>query len=353
MIVAVLGSGNGGTAIAFDWAAAGHEVRLADFPEHARSVEPAAERGVLRASGELEGEAPIAQSGFDIGAAVTGADLVFIVGPAFATASFAEAAAPHLRDGQTVIVCPSSCGGGLVVRSFLPKDSGVVVGETHTLPYAARLTEPGHVHVFLKLRGGMLASALPAAESARVAETLSSVYPGTVATGIWQTTLQNANPVIHPAVTLLNAGLLERTSGDFLFYEEGVTPSVGRAIEAVDRERIAIGAALGAEIVPDPVLSLEQGYMTEASYETGYANAPGFKGIGAPSSLDGRYLTEDIGYGLVFMSDLGRAVGVPTPTMDAIIQLGSVVLGRDFRAEASRTLAALGLPEDREALRAL
>ena len=51
--------------------------------------------------------------------------------------------------------------------------------------------------------------------------------------------------MIHPAVTLLNAGLIERTGGAFLFYEEGVTESVGRAIEAVDRERLAIADALG------------------------------------------------------------------------------------------------------------
>jgi len=34
---------------------------------------------------------------------------------------------------------------------------------------------------------------------------------------------------------------------------------------------------------------------------------------------------------------------VPTPTMHAVIEIASVLLGRDFRREAPRTLAGLGL----------
>jgi opine dehydrogenase len=157
--------------------------------------------------------------------------------------------------------------------------------------------------------------------------------------------LQNGNPVIHPAVTLLNAGLIERTDGGFLFYEEGVTEAVGRAIEAVDRERLAIAAALGVRIMSEPDLGVVQGYMREANYSTGYSTAPGFLGIGAQSQLDNRYLTEDVGYSLVFLADLARHVGVETPAMDAVITIASIILARDFRAEGARTLATLGLDQ--------
>ena len=90
--------------------------------------------------------------------------------------------------------------------------------------------------------------------------------------------------MIHPAVTLLNAGLLERTGGGFLFYEEGVTESVGRLIEAVDNERLAIAAALGVKILSEPAIGVRQGYMTEQNYSTGYSKAPGFLGIAAQAS---------------------------------------------------------------------
>jgi opine dehydrogenase len=160
-----------------------------------------------------------------------------------------------------------------------------------------------------------------------------------------QTSLQNGNPIIHPAITLMNVAAIERTSGDFYFYEEGVTPAVGRLIEAVDRERLAIAKKLGVDVLPDPELGMIQGYQTENNYDTSYQRAPGYKGIKAQSSLDYRYFNEDIGYGLVFMSNLGAQMGVPTPHMDAIITIASTLMKRDYRNERKRTMDTLGLTE--------
>ena len=39
MKIAVLGSGNGGCAVAFDWATRGHQVSLFDFAQFAESIE--------------------------------------------------------------------------------------------------------------------------------------------------------------------------------------------------------------------------------------------------------------------------------------------------------------------------
>jgi hypothetical protein len=83
--------------------------------------------------------------------------------------------------------------------------------------------------------------------------------------------------------------------------------------------------------------------MTESDYSTGYSKAPGFLGIKAPDRLASRYLTEDVGYTMVLFTDLARRLGVPTPVMDSIIELTCVVLERDLREEAPRTLASLGL----------
>jgi opine dehydrogenase len=347
MKIAVLGAGAGGTAVAFDWAAHGHEVRLFDFEQFPDNVRHVAASGRIEAEGGLEGSAPIAYSGHEIETAMRGADTVFVVGPAFATRPFAAACAPFLEAGQEVLVCPGSTGGALAFKheaGLAVASDEIRVSETSTLPYAVRLTEPGHIRVFLKLAGGFFLATLPARHTERTLELLREVYPGLEpAENVLQTTLQNANPVIHPVVTLLNAALLERTGGDFLFYEEGVTPGAGRLIEAIDRERIAIGEALGIEVVPDPVLSLRQGYMTKASYEDGYRTAPGFLGIKAQSSLDHRYLNEDVGYGLVFLAALGRQLGVATPIMDSVIALTSRLTNRDYTAEAPRTPASLGM----------
>jgi opine dehydrogenase len=185
---------------------------------------------------------------------------------------------------------------------------------------------------------------LPRSGTQRLLSMIQDVYPGAEAADtVFQTTLQNGNPVIHPAVTLLNTALIERTEGGFLFYEEGITEAVGRAIEAVDRERLAIAAALGVPVLSEPELGVLQGYMRQDNYSTGYSTAPGFLGIGAQSKLDHRYLTEDVGYSLVFLADLATRLGVPTPVMDSLITIASVVLARDFRAEGVRTVKTLGL----------
>jgi opine dehydrogenase len=347
MKIAVLGSGNGGCAVAFDCATHGHEVSLFDFEEFPDNVECIRKNGGIYAKGELEGFASVAYAGHDIEKTLDGADIIFAVGPAYSTRPFAQACKPYLRKGQTVIVCPGSCGGSIEFKHGAGlgiRDEDIIVAETSTLPYAVRTVEPGKTRVFLKLRGGLFLAAVPAKNTTQVLEKIQNVYPAmTAAKNILQTGLQNSNPVIHPAITLLNVALIERTGGDFFFYEEGVTPAVGKLIEAVDEERVAIGRKLGIEVIPDPELGCLQGYMREPTYDKGYAEAPGFKGIKAQSSLDYRYFNEDVGYGLVFMKKLGEQVGVDTPYMSTVIRLASLLMDRDYLLEARRTMESLGL----------
>ena len=347
MIVTVVGSGNGGLATAFDFAHHGHTVRIFDTPHFPDHVAEVAAAGGINAIGAIEGFAEIAYSGHDAETALDGAELIVPVGPAYSTENQARVVAPHLVPGQAVLVCPASCAGAITFKRAAGlnlDDDSITVGETSTLPYAVRIIAPGRINVFHKLGAGVYVAGLPRSGTDRLLSMIQDVYPGTVAAdSVFQTTLQNGNPVIHPAVTLLNAGLIERTAGGFLFYEEGITDAVGRAIEAVDRERLAIASALGVSVVSEPDLGVVQGYMREANYTTGYSTAPGFLGISAQSQLDNRYLTEDVGYSLVFLADLAGRMGVETPMMEALITMASAVLGRDLRAEGKRTLATLGL----------
>ena len=346
MNITVLGAGAGGTAVAFDCASFGHDVRLFDFADFPQNIATIAEQKGIHAEGDIAGFANIVSAGHDVDEALQDAELIYVVGPAYSTTPFGEAVAGKLKAGQTVIVSPCSCGGALAFKKAAGldvADDSVRVAETSTLHYAVRLTKPGSIRVFLKLKAGNLLAALPGQHTDAV---LKLIYPSMeAAESIMQTSLQNANPVIHPAVTLANAARIEGTGGDFLFYEEGVSDATGRLIEGLDKERIAIGARLGVNILPDPVMGMRQGYMLADNYGEAYRNAPGFKGIGAQPQLDHRYLHEDVGYGLVFMSELGRQVGVETPTMDAIIQVASVLMARDYAAEALRTPASLNIAD--------
>jgi opine dehydrogenase len=347
MKITVLGSGNGGCAVAFDSAAHGHSVSLFDFDTFPDNIKRIQQQGGIHAEGELAGFAPIAYAGHDIEQALSEAEIIYAVGPAYSTRPFGEACQPYLRKGQVVIVCPGSCMGSVEFKNGAQlglEDEDIIVAETNTLPYAVRLVEPGKIHVFLKVKNGLFTAAVPSGSVNRVIEKILDVYPMMdAAKNALQTSLQNGNPVIHPAVTLLNSALIERTQGNFFFYEEGVTPAVGRLIKAIDEERIAIGKALKIDVIPEPEIGHVQGYMAEPTYDRGYAEAPGFKGIKAQSRLDYRYFHEDVGYGLVFWQSLAEQIGVETPNIAAVIRLASVLMGQDYGAQGKRTMKSLGL----------
>lgn len=346
MKVAILGSGNGACAMAFEWARAGHDVYLYDFPQFDRQIKAINAAGGIYSEGQMEGFQPIKYAGHDIELCLKDAPLVFAVGPAYSTEPFGKACAPYIEKGQVYVVCPSSCMGAILFKNALGlsiDDNSVIVADTSTLPYAVRIIADGKIAVYNRLDGGYLLATLPSSKNDMVYDLLQPVHNGIEkAANIFQTCLQNANPMLHPCITTLNAARIEGPN-DFFFYEEGVTPGVGRLLKAIDEERMALGAAMGLVIEDDPHISIRQGYMTIENYDTGYSTAPGFTGILAQTQLDYRYYNEDAGFGLVLWVDLADRLGLEVPNIRAMLQIVSSIMGRDYKAEKARTLATLGL----------
>lgn len=346
MKVAVLGSGNGGLATAFEWARAGHEIYMFDFPQFGKQIKAISETGGIYSEGQMEGFQPIKYAGHDIEVCLKDAELIFVVGPAYATEPFGKACAPYAKAGQIYVVCPSSCMGAILFKNALGlsiEDNSIIVSDTSTLPYAVRIVGDAKIAVYNRLGGGVYLATLPSTKNDMVYDILKPVYECVEkAKNIFQTCIQNANPMIHPCVTTLNVGRIESPE-DFYFYEQGVTPGVGRLLKAIDDERIEIGKALGLEIETDPHISLRQGYFTVETYDTGYSTAPGFKGIYAQTQLDYRYYNEDAGFGLVLWVDLADRLGLEVPTIRSMLQIVSAIMGRDYKAEKARTLDTLGL----------
>jgi len=346
MKVAILGSGNGACAMAFEWARAGHDVYMFDFPQFDRQIKAINAAGGIYSEGEMEGFQSVKYAGHDIALCLKDAPLIFAVGPAYSTEPFGKACAPYLQEGQVYVVCPGSCMGAVIFKNALGlaiDDYSVTVADTSTLPYAVRIIEDGKIAVYNRLGGGCLLATLPSSRNEEVYALMKAVHP-CIEKGknVFQTCLQNANPMLHPCITTLNAARIEGPE-DFFFYEEGVTPGVGRLLKAIDQERLAIGAALGLEIEDDPHISIRQGYMTEENYDHAYATAPGFLGIKAQTQLDYRYYNEDAGFGLVLWVDLADRLGLEVPTIRAMLQIVSAIMGRDYKAEKARSIDALGL----------
>ena len=342
---AVLGGGAGARAAAADLALNGYRVRLWELPRFAANIAALMDEPRLTITGVEEAEVRLDSVGVDLAQACEGAEVIMVVTQALGHAEIASLLAEVVADEQVVVINPGSTGGALEFAHILREKGGPIptLAETSTLTYAARVS--GDRGVFIKRRVKLVkTAALPATETERVVRLLKPVFPGLVpAANVLETMLSNGNPVIHPAIMLANAGLVERMAGDWEFYAEGVTPAVADLIRAVDEDRLALGRAVGVDLLPEPEMCLHQGYSESADYLECYRDSPGFQGLGGPASLEHRYLTEDVACGLVTMLELAEVFGVALPTIAAVVQVTSVLLGRDLRAQPRRGLASLGL----------
>jgi opine dehydrogenase len=172
---------------------------------------------------------------------------------------------------------------------------------------------------------------------------LNVAFPAfTAGSNVLATSLENIGAVFHPALTLLSAGWIESTGGDFEYYLQGISPAVAKVLERVDEERLAVAGALGIRTVS----AREWLYLAYDSRGDDLCSAirdtSGYAGIKAPATIDHRYVWEDVPMSLVPMSSIGAMLGVPTPTIDMVIDLARIMSGKDFRA-AGRTVATLGI----------
>jgi len=346
--IAILGAGHGGLAAAADLTLRGFTPRL-----HARSGErigPLRERGGIEVRGVHEGFVPFAALTTDVAEAVDGADLIMLVVPSIAHEDYARALAPHVRPEVPILMNPGHTGGGLHFLHAL-RGAGyrgpVDVCETVTLTYICRRVAPTVVEIYSYTRQLGFA-ALPGRNTGALHARLAAVYPEIVArSSVLETGLSNINAIFHPPGMLMNTGWIEHTQGGFLFYAEGVTESVGRAVSAIDRERMAVAAALGVPARTFLDIFCAAGLTTEAARDSGSVaracreSAPN-RTLRSPPSLRHRYVDEDVGFGLVAFSALGRLAGVPTPVIDAHVTLAAAATGTDFW-DTGLTLERMGL----------
>jgi opine dehydrogenase len=342
----VIGAGHGGRAMAAHLALMGFRVTLFNrTPERIAAIK--ARRGIDLESceGGPRGFARLALVTSDMEAALTGADVVMVVVPSSAHAEVARAAAPHLNDGQIVVLHPGRTLGAIEFDKVLC-DQGckadLTIAEAATFIYASRADGPAQARIF-RLKEAVPLAALPATRTAQVLEALAPAYPQFIdGVNVLRTGLDNMGAIFHPALTLLNAGRIESTHGDYEFYIEGVTPSVARVLEALDRERVTVAASLGIR-AQTAMEWLKMAYDADGEdLHQAIHNQPGYYGIKAPSTLNHRYIFEDVPMSLVPIAALGQHFGVSVRGMDSVIRLACIIHRTDYWRRG-RTLDKLGI----------
>lgn len=345
-IYAVLGAGHGGKAMAAHLALMGCDVTLYNrTPDRVAAIRS---RGGIEL--ESNGDGP---RGFgrlrcvtsDMGEALRDADLVHVVVPSSAHADIAKTAAPHLRDGQIVVLHPGRTLGAIEFDKVI-RDNGctaeVIVAEAETFLYASRSDGPAQARIF-RVKEAVPVAALPATSTPQVLAALAPAYPQYIdGISVLHTGLNNMGAIFHPALTILNAGRIESTHGDYEFYIEGVTPSVARVLEVLDRERVTVAASLGIR-ARTALEWLKLAYDADGEdLNEAIHNQPGYNGIKAPSTLNHRYIFEDVPMSLVPIAALGQHYGVSVRGMDSIIRLGCLIHRTDYWRRG-RTPERLGI----------
>lgn len=341
---AVLGAGHGGMALAAFLAARGVPVRLWNRSEAPLRAVAAGGIALHRAGAEPAVARPERVS-TDLGEILRGSEAVVVALPAAAHRPVALAAAPHLRDGQAVLLLPGRTGGALEFARSLAEAgcrARVLVGEAATFPLASRVPRPGRAEIH-GVKRDVRAAALPAWRTPELLALMRPLLPMLrPAPSVLHTSFDNVGAVLHPAITLLNAGRIEAHPGGFRFYAEGVTPAVARVLAALDGERLAAAAAYGVQARPLSRWLAETYGHRAAGLGEAVAGNPAYARIAAPGTLDHRYLWEDVPTGLVPLAELARAAGGSLPTAEGLIDLAGAVHGVDYRA-SGRTLERLGL----------
>ncbi|WP_186421263.1 NAD/NADP octopine/nopaline dehydrogenase family protein [Bosea sp. CS1GBMeth4] len=340
MRVAIIGSGGIGRGYAAYLSSAGHQPILWS-PSGAALVDFAGGAG-LTVTGTLEGTLPLALAR-DCAEAVDGADAVIVAVQANGFRAVFEALAPQLRARQGVIVSAHCSFAALHLHRLLAaRGLDLPIAAWATTALTARKSGPRGVHVS-GIRARLDVATLPQRHAEAGLALCRALFGDRFEPrpDVLAIMLSNLNPPAHMATMLGN--LTRAEQGEDWPNYGSITQGVGRIIDAMDAERLSLARAFGLE-----VRSVQDHYRLSFGVEPGpvgemaaavYRKRPELLG---PKSLDTRFITEDVPFGLVPLDLLGAIAGMELPLHRAGIALFDAICARDFRAE-NDLLPALGL----------
>ena len=261
-------------------------------------------------------------------------DALVITLPAYGHKIVLDALAPHIRDGQHVIISShASLGAVYLMQLLAARGVKAPVTAWGTTVVTGRRQDGAAVQVNT-VRARVDMCTVPETETDAALELCQNLFGDRFQPrdGLLAISLSNLNPQNHLGIALGNITRMER--GETWSQGQNVTPTIGRLLEQLDLERLAIAKALRLEVKTIfehfhlsfhvPVASISE--MNQQMH------AQGNGGTG-PATADSRYITEDVPYGLQLTAVLGRLTGQTAKLHEAGIAIFSAMYGRDFPAE--------------------
>ena len=367
--IAILGAGGVGKPIAGDSAIAGARVRLWDAPGFAERTLANIEKWGIRVEGPQLNMYSYMRTGVgypelvsdDMGKVVKGAGIIIVAVVAGAHKKVFETLIPLLEDGQVIHLIPDNFGTLLLRKMMIEAgcDKKVIIGSWATSPYGCRIvTEGGFVTNICDIRNRVImlrGAALPQTDTADFIESAKLIPAFDLITNglgyqagdtVLDTCFSNANPVIHVPGTILGVSTLQNFDtvlgnkmGNFSMYAHCLCPAIGTVAANFWHEEENIAAAMNVGIAPvraEEYMSRSTMYGHEymgPNYEVPFDQEIPHKYGDGPFSLENRYVTEDVPIGCYMYQQLARKYGVPTPTIDSLVHLANVMMGRDLTAK--------------------
>ena len=274
----------------------------------------------------------------DVKQAIDFADIIMVMTTTCQHEYVAKMIAPHVRDGQIIVLCPGYMGS-LIFKKYITAD--VVYSEWETTAYNGRIVDCRFVRItFYNPRNAI--SVLPVNKAQDVLYKLSQLFDNTkyLRKHILESALHNPNMIVHPIGILFSASRIEHSGGEFWMYREAFTPSVVRVIQEFDKRKNKILEAFGCEPLDyfDAAKWRNEVDLSKPAMDVfrSFADSSN-KG---PSVINHRYLNEDVPMGLGLYISIGRVLGHDTSVQESIMTLASTLLGKDLKAQ-SRTIQYL------------
>jgi len=345
-IIAVLGGGHGAHTMAADLALKGYMVNMCEAPHFKENITVTLERQAIEL---IDGwgkkhfvKLNLVTTNFE--EALKDARYIMLCLPGIGTKKFFEWIIPHLADGQTIIKWAANFSSLLFAKMQKKKgiNKDITLAEAHTLPWGCRLLAPGTARIAVWAVRLLLAT-LPARKIDDVIGDIKKMYPVVATENVLATSLNNLNPIVHPVACIMNTGWIETALENFHLYRDGNTLSVSRGIKAVFEDVSKVADVIGVGMNEYP----EEDFWKKSAIMSTYFRAVFDKegavaSISGPSSMQSRYVTEDLPYGLVPIKKLAQQYNVPTPTIDAVIHFASLVNQMDYM-QKGLSLQELGI----------
>ncbi len=342
--IAVLGAGNSGFAMAAHLSLNGFLVNL--WARSINTIKEIKNDKSIYCYGCIEGHAGLKLVTNDLREAIDDVDLIFVTTPAESHRDIAKQLALLVKPETLIILNPGRTFGILEFENTL-QISGCnnlpQMAETQTTIYTCRKINPLTVHI-IALKQGVLISTFNPSENKGIIDKLPfclQVY-FKPARSMIETSIGNVGMVLHCAPVLLNSGWIESPQATFLHYYDGISPSIARLLEKVDVERLEVARILGVPVESTADWICRSYEVTGSSLYECIQNNPAYHTIYAPTSLQHRYIFEDVSCGLVPLEAIGRKLGLSMNICGLVITLASELLEIDFR-KYGRNLTKMGL----------